>query len=282
MTGIGSKNIDEAFSLVAAVISHENEMQLLNRSPRYLIIPEVLEHFGIIENISTVPFIFETHGTVPIPTAPLSARFTWTALSDSLTCQTPLYLRFPEKYYWFSFLENSRTMYVHYSNCAEMKNEPFVEFSKRVFLAVDSLKAENFVFDLRNNGGGSSVIARPLIDGVIARPSINQKGKFFVIIGRETYSSALINAMECKNETNAIFVGEATGGKPNCYGELRFFMLPNSPISITYSTKYFKYSTEDIPYLLPDLPVPISFSDFTNCFDPVLDQILQRIQKRNL
>ena len=45
------------------------------------------------------------------------------------------------------------------------------------------------------------------------------EGKFVVIIGRRTFSAAQNLATRLDLKTNAVFVGEATGSKPNHYGE---------------------------------------------------------------
>jgi hypothetical protein len=126
---------------------------------------------------------------------------------------------------------------------------------------------------MRLNGGGNSLIAEPLIEGIKQRPAINSKGHLFVVIGGKTFSSAILNALKFKNETEAIFVGEPTGGKPNHFGEIKLFVLPRSWIVVSYSTKYFKHSPEDTPSLYPDIDVGVSFSDFMECRDPVYEAI---------
>jgi hypothetical protein len=73
----------------------------------------------------------------------------------------------------------------------------------------------------------------------------------------------------------AVTVGEETGGRPNHYGEVRFFLLPNSKIPVQYSTKYFSNYPEDLPSLSPDVKVETSFSDLLSCRDPVLETILE-------
>ncbi len=48
-------------------------------------------------------------------------------------------------------------------------------------------------------------------------------------------------------QTNPILVGEPTGGKPNSYGEISSFLLPNSGLVVNYSTKYFEQVSGDPP-----------------------------------
>lgn len=92
---------------------------------------------------------------------------------------------------------------------------------------------------------------------------INRKENLKVIIGRETFSSALLNAYEFKFDTNAEIIGEPSGGKPNCYGEILKFTLPNSRFIVNYSTRYYKLIEDDtILALYPDINIQESISDY--------------------
>ncbi len=89
---------------------------------------------------------------------------------------------------------------------------------------------------MRYNGGGSSPQGTKFIKDLSHLNKINQEGKLFVLIGRETFSSAIINTLDFQSKTKAILVGEETGGKASHYGETRSFRLPSSGLKITYST----------------------------------------------
>jgi hypothetical protein len=51
-------------------------------------------------------------------------------------------------------------------------------------------------------------------------------------------------------------LGEATGGKPNHYGEISSFILPNSEMTVSYCTKYFETTNGDPDALYPDIALP--------------------------
>jgi C-terminal processing protease CtpA/Prc len=104
--------------------------------------------------------------------------------------------------------------------------------------------------------------------------TLNQKGKLFVITGRQTFSSALIDAIQFKQYTNCLLIGEPTGGKPNSYGEVLSFTLPNSGVVVQYSTKYFQMMDDDSLALYPDNDIEISMHDYAQGKDPVMDFIL--------
>ena len=48
----------------------------------------------------------------------------------------------------------------------------------------------------------------------------------------------MMNAVHLEQETQVLTVGEPTGGKPNNFGEIKTFSLPNSGLTVRYSTKY--------------------------------------------
>lgn len=274
LAGIEGIPIEGAEQALAAVIPHENEAQLKNRFPHYLAIPQILAALGLVANPDTVRLNIDSLGEFSLVPLPMDSTVHWISVSDSIRCDTPLYLQHPDSHYWFTALGDSAVLYVKYSACTEMRNHSFASFTQDLFDFADSHPPDKFILDIRSNGGGNSAIAQPLIDGVRQRPNLNRERHLFVIIGRKTFSSALLNALSFRTETSAIFVGEATGGKPNHYGEVGFFALPNSRITVTYSTKYFQVSPEDTPSLYPDIEVGTSFSDLMACRDPVLEVIL--------
>jgi C-terminal processing protease CtpA/Prc len=132
------------------------------------------------------------------------------------------------------------------------------------------------VLDLRYNGGGNESILQPFIDGMLSRPALNTEQTFFVLIGRETYSSALGNALTLKTRSNATFIGEPTGGKPNHYGEVRQFRLPNSRLIVQYPTWYWlNLRDDDPPSLVPDITAPPTMDAALAGRDPALEIALK-------
>ena len=274
IVSINDKSVEETASMIKPVVPHENDAQFKNRAPQYLTVPEVLAALNITDSPDSVPFSVESVGTAFIRPQTIGPDSNWVSVFDDMSCSPPLYLQNQDQHYWFTYLTEALAVYAQYNACNEMKELAFASFTDDLFNFVDSHVVNKFIFDIRLNGGGNSSIARPVIDDVKRRKSINKEGSLFVIIGRKTFSSAILNALEFKHETNAIFVGESTGGKPNHYGEVRFLTLPNSGIIVTYSTKYFENSSEDTPSLYPDINVERSFSDVVTCKDPALDAIL--------
>ena len=130
-------------------------------------------------------------------------------------------------------------------------------------------KPQRLVVDLRSNTGGNSAILDPFIDR-IKQSYLNSKGKLFVLIGKQTFSSALMNAVELKRGTYATLLGEATSGSVNHYGEVRGFKLPHTKIVIGYSTRYWEnWKGYDGP-LMPDVSISYSVKNYSNGIDEAM------------
>ncbi|NNU34577.1 hypothetical protein HK413_11685 [Mucilaginibacter sp. S1162] len=141
--------------------------------------------------------------------------------------------------YWFDYDADRKTLYFNYNECREMPDNPFAKFNDELFAFIATQHPEKIVLDLRYNDGGNSGVLDPFIEKIKAS-YLNQKGKFFVLIGKQTFSSAVMNAVDLKRNSNAIFIGEPTSGNINHYGEVRGFNLPKSKIVIAYSTVYWE------------------------------------------
>lgn len=230
----------------------------------------MLHALGIIDAPSSAHFTFATRTGVVVE-RDLSP-------STETLVERPgaLYLRDRTTPYRYDYLAGTRTLYVQYNACREIAGFPFATFLNELATFAQSHPIDRFVLDMRHNSGGDSRVLQPLISA-LQSPPIDT----FVFIGRRTISSALINAIELDQRTNAIFVGEPTGGKPNSYGEVRSFVLPATRLTVTYSTKYFELlPVEDPPSFAPDLHVPISSDDYFGGIDPLLTSILPRGVRR--
>ena len=274
---IGNMDIDQVYEEVSSYISHENEAQLRNQSPRFMVSAELIHLLGISDETDRARFLVETEigDTLELylPALSIDEHVDWVYAFDEYSETIPLYRKNPHLFYWYEYLEETQTLYFQY-NCCAMMQPPFGEFTDDLLEFMDSHQIERFIFDLRNNGGGNSMIAEQFIAELKNRPEINRHGYLFVITGRRTFSSAILNALRLRNNTNAILIGEATGGKPNHYGEVRSFNLPNSNIEVSYSTNYFTHSEDDLPSLIPDIFVELTSEDFFREHDPVLEAIL--------
>lgn len=183
------------------------------------------------------------------------------------------------------YFEKEEIYFIQYNKCNGRENPPynfkgdintlpsFIEFESRVIETINNKSIRKLIVDLRYNGGGNSYQGTNFIRNLSGIEKINQKGVLYVLIGRRTFSSAIINVMDFKSLTKATFVGEETGGKPNHFGEVKRFELPNSKIEVYYSTKFFRRAEKDVNTINPDVKVEESFDDFKLGIDPVFEWI---------
>ena len=98
----------------------------------------------------------------------------------------------------------------------------------------------------------------------------------FVITGPGTFSAATINALDLRNEANAIIVGSPTGMRPNHYGEHGEFRLPKSGFRISYSTQYHRFGADADSAVVPDRQIERTWAEFRAGRDPAMEWILSR------
>lgn len=185
-----------------------------------------------------------------------------------------------------SYRSEDRIYYLLYNKCwsKEIESEygnkdraeampSFKTFEEKVFNVLKNESVDKIIFDMRYNGGGNSLQGTAFVEKLAAFLETNPHIKMYVVLGRNTFSSAILNAMDFKRLTNAVFVGEETSGKPNHFGEVRSLELPSSKLKVGYSTKYFKRTDEDVNTLTPDILLEASFSDFSKGIDPVYEWV---------
>ena len=274
---IGSIDVQSAHDAVTDLIPHENEPWLRGLSPGVLVSPEILSALRILPDMHG-KLVFQQPGgaefTVDMEPISVNSNVQWVAVPDPAQIPTPLYRRHPELNYWFDYVDASRTLYVQYNVCQNRQDLPFNQFFQQIQQFRATHQVDKFVIDLRNNSGGDSSIFQPLINAVANDSSINRSDRLFVIIGRLTFSSGLFNAIDLRQRTNARFVGEATGGKPNAFGEVGTFRLPNSQLTVTYSKRFFTTMPGDPLSLFPEWFVNLSSSDYLSGRDPAMEAIL--------
>ncbi len=268
---IGEMNIRDVGTRIQRVISQdETEWFVLRDSPDYIAIPEVLHALAIVPDITSAPFTFvDEQGkkfTLNIKAVARGVKLDWL----SVPTKPPLYQQRPDEQFWFTYLPDARTIYVNFRGYNSL-----IENAQQLFKAIDQQQPERLVIDMRENGGGDFTLVREhLLPGLKQRPAINRTGHLFVVIGRDTFSAAMSNATDFRKETKAILVGEPIGEKPNSYQENRQLVLPNSRLTVSYSTQYYKFLDEDGRAVIPDKRINPDWPSYKAGRDPVMEWIL--------
>ena len=108
---IGDMPIEEAYTRVAPVISHENDAWLKQQFPSYAIYADVLKTVGVIASLDSAEWTFEALGgdqfSLDIATIP-QGSISGIGLPDHQGF-TPLYAQNTAQNYWYTYLESTRT-----------------------------------------------------------------------------------------------------------------------------------------------------------------------------
>lgn len=288
VTHVAGVPVEEALAAIRPVVSAENDQFFKAHGLNYLGTPAVLHAQGVTDRLQDeVTLTLEKEGKtfevtfapvevddVPIHYSFLQEKGEWLDVRDDTT--TPLWLKHLDRIYYYEYLPESKTVYVRQSQIQDDSTQTIPEFYDEVFQFVEDHEVERFVLDVRLNGGGNNYKNKPVVTGIIRTEKINQLGKFFVILGRRTYSACQNLVNELHSYTNAIFVGEPTGENINFYGDNRLVELPNSQITPRLSFAWWqdKPQWENGPWLAPHLAVDMSFADYRDNVDPSLEAIL--------
>jgi len=269
---------------ISTLFTLDNAAVIKNQFPKYLPIIQLLKYFGFART-DTVELLLENQQgekwTYLLGPSVLTKQNRRTFQPDSLA----LCYKNGRSLFTDSILKADNIYYIQYNKCVcrefpqqgysgKPEDLPsFTEFKKKIVDNINKYDFDKVVFDLRFNVGGNSQPGSELVTELAAISKINKKGKLFVIVGRLTFSSAIINAMDFKNMTKAILVGEETEGKPNHFGEIKMMTLPSSGLKISYSTKYFKRSNINLKTITPDQITETSFQDFKSGIDPAYEWV---------
>jgi tetratricopeptide (TPR) repeat protein len=278
---IGNMSAEDAFQAVGSVAFADNEMGVKAMTPVWMSVPEILAGLKIADDKQKLSLTIETGGkqkTVEIrPTGMLENLFAAPAdwIDAAPKENRALYLKDPANLYWFEYLKDRKLVYVQHNGIGNKPDEQVVDFYKRVLAFADTNPVETLVVDLRFNGGGNNFLNRAVVIELI-KSKLNKRGKFFVIIGRNTFSAAqnLVNQIE--KYTEATFVGEPTAAHPNHYGDNRPFTLPGSGLTVRASSLWWQDldPRDERFWTAPEIAAETSSEDYRKNIDPPFEAIL--------
>lgn len=286
---VGNLPVDQALAKIRPVVPVENDSYFKAYGLRFLTVPSVLHAQGVIDTWNTkVTLTLEKDGktfdyTFPsIALKEMSRDYNLTIpnaewLSVRRAGEPPLYLKhLNEKYFYYEYLTETKTLYVRQSSVFDDPEEKLKDFYVRLFEFIDTHEVDKLVYDVRLNGGGNNYNNKPFIKGIMARPQLNTHGKFFYIIGRNTFSACQNLTNEVENYTEAILVGEPTAENKNFYGDTKKVTLPNSGINAYLSFAWWQDMPqwENAAATTPVYEETMTFEQYRTNADPVLELVL--------
>ena len=241
---------EEVLKAFEPIVAHDNEMNIRASTPRMWRVTDFHVGLGLAsDNRATALTLRLPNGsqeTVQLASEPYRERQAETeSWIDAPAGDSPLPLSWQHRdtMLWFEPTADGRVLYASINGLGNPRGETFKAFTARLFQYADEHpEIRRLVLDFRRNGGGDTFLNRPLIQA-LARSRFNQPGSLVVLIGRETFSAAQNTITEIERHTEAIFVGEPSGSRPNFIGESVAFTLPYSNSGVSISDLYWVTSS---------------------------------------
>ena len=291
---VGNYEMEKVYQLFQQVpiTGLDNCFQLKWQLPWFLRCPQLLFAKGISSNENQVTLVLKNKGGTisnhlvesEIPMNPSVMQSTppdnWINMNSDARNPVPLYLQNPNTTFWYKDIEDHQLAYVQINNMRDMKNESMEEFVTRFLQQAVSNRSRALILDVRLNNGGNAHLGRQLVKKIL-KSKFNEKNKLFIIIGRNTFSATMppIAALDLWSE--AIFVGEPTGTRPNFIAEGNMFQLPYSKMYASVSNNYWQggfNSNDSRKWIAPELGAAPNVTDYTNNIDPAIHKIVSYLE----
>jgi hypothetical protein len=294
---IGQLDAEDALSRAGALAFADNEFSKKSQAPMIVVSCRLAYGLGIIERIDKLSIAVETAKglrdeiILPAVTPPgrnnmlngLDFGPTGIPFASAFTGEgkeSPSYLKHLDgnHNYWFEHDKKHRAIYMQFNLVIHQPDESFDKFYKRMFSYIDknSNSIDKFILDLRFNSGGNGLMVLPFINEIIKRDRINRLGHLFTLIGRRSFSAAVLLVAEMMLHTQTLLVGEPAGTAQNMFSDMvNRGTLPNSGATLFTSSEYFNIAwPANKNYILPPhYPAPFSSMDFFSGNDPALEAI---------
>ncbi len=278
LLAIDGHGVDELLPAVSKLFGYENSQWVLAQGPRYLRKPRCLNGLGLTPSDKSVLLKLQQDGKQKEVTLNADANdpdATWIRYGNQGPAEKPLAYRHRDKPFWYEYLPETKTVFFQYNAGSDAPDQTVADFAKELFGFVDTHDVDRMVVDTRFNGGGNNFLNQPLVLG-LAASKINQRGKLFVITGKNTFSAAMCFVTQVDRYTHAIFAGEPTGSSPNFIGESIPVDLRYTHMSGSISDLYWQNSVamDHRKWISPEIYIPATFAAYSKNQDPVMDAIM--------
>jgi hypothetical protein len=274
VTSIGNVPIPLLLERLRPYVSSDNDMQFRWAAPLYLTFVDFLMAVGGATSRDQVTFTFANASDVTVQTVDVKVEDLQLKLPPPSN-DPPLYLSTAEGALTQPIGKDG--LYIRVASMSDAAHESLAAFATRLRT---ELAGKRFaVLDLRLNNGGEASLSDELLRTMIAFDVSG--GQIATLISRMTFSAAETFASRLDQWSGTIFVGEATGSKPNHYGNERTFKLPHSALrgSIASGLNQPVTARDERTTIEPDVKVPLRSSDYFAGHDPALAAAIEALRR---
>ncbi|MGH7752261.1 MAG: hypothetical protein ACREN5_05555, partial [Gemmatimonadales bacterium] len=283
IVAIGDVPIAEALRRIDPYVSRDNPMGPLVLGSFLLTVPAFAEAAGVAEDGRAIAYTFQTREggreEATLSAAGFRAPSFKLGPAPGRGPDRPLYLRHPEVPHWLELLPAQNAVYVQYNQVQDGPALTVAQFADSLTRTLRRSGARHLIVDVRRNNGGNNGLNRPLVRAMVA---FEQPGhRLWVLTSRTTFSAAQNFINQVERWTDATFVGEPSGSKPNFAGEDTELLLPYSGLRGSISTRWWQDSTpfDRRQWIAPHLSVAVRSTDWLAHRDPVLEAVLEALDR---
>lgn len=218
---------------MAPLIAHDNEWTVRARRPTFVISAQVLRGLGVVSQKRNATFrVRSENGSIVelrLEASPTSELFDHLRGDHTVKFSGRADLRHLRDWHWVEPTAGGRAVHVGYN----VTLGDITPFALEVEALAHPPRIGLVVLDLRRNGGGDNRTYRPLLETL---QRLGDTKRLAVLTSRATFSAAMQLVVDLERSTEAVFLGEPTGGSPNQYGDATPIVLPSSGLNAFVAT----------------------------------------------
>lgn len=277
VTALAGKPVEKVIEAYGTLFSADNPVHLRRSFRQACNVADIYEYLGLVEAGEPLTVALKGGKTLRLEPMGMEEMNKLEAVRISGLIKGTPETAAADAYYLAKPLTED-AYYIQYNACREAEDLSMEDFAALVDKDLEAGDYDRVLLDLRNNGGGSDGVIWPLFE--VLREAMDGGVKLVGLIGENTFSSALINAVEIQ-EMGGVLAGEDAGGSVCHFGAVKTFSLPNSKVRGQVSSKYIDLNTlldaaagRGVVALQSDIYVPQELADTLEGKDSLVEWCL--------
>jgi hypothetical protein len=181
-------------------------------------------------------------------------------------------------------MPEANAYYIQNNGVGDWNEKTYEDFFRKALAEVDVQKPANLIVDLRYNGGGDGSKVPAMIHQFIKREDNPPWKHLYILVGRKTFSAAIMALAAFIDNTRCTLIGEPPGSPLDNFGDPTVIDLARTGVELDISMLYHQLEDQGARYpIVPvDVPAPFSFADYAAGRDPAVDAILRGDEMRSI
>jgi len=283
IVSVGGVPVAEALHRLEPYVSRDNPMGVAVLGTFLLTIPDFVAAAGLGGDAGSITYVFETRDghreSATLKATGFRAPSFKLGPAPGSGADQPLFLQHLDDPQWLQPLPEKAAVYVQYNQVQDGPTLTVAQFTDSLTRVLQRSGARHLIVDLRRNNGGNNALNRPLVRALVAFDMVPGH-RLWVLTSRTTFSAAQNFLNNVERWTDATFVGEPSGSKPNFAGEDTELMLPYSGLRGSISTRWWQDASplDRRQWIAPQLSVAVPSTDYFANRDPVLEAVLSLLE----